>query len=147
MRLFTRNGHDCTGCFEFVAEAVARLSRRDAVIDGELVASDRSGRPHFYDLTFRRYAPEDLKIWAFDLLSLNGKDLRPFPLVERRWQLDKMLRVLGHPCVGFSESFDDGAVLLRQCESMRLEGVVSKRKDAPYRSGRSSSWIKCKCAG
>jgi len=84
VRLFTRNGHECTGWFEFVAQAVGRLSRRDVVIDGELF-SDRSGRPDFYDLTSRRYSPEDLKVWAFDLLSLNGKDLRAFPLVERRW--------------------------------------------------------------
>jgi bifunctional non-homologous end joining protein LigD len=147
VRLFTRNGHDCTARFAPVAEAVGRLARKQVVIDAELVASDRLDWPDFYGLTFRRYAPGDLKAWAFDLLWLNGKDLRGLPLFERRWMLEKMLRVLEQPSVGFSESFDDGEALLRQCERFRLEAVVSKRRDAPYRSGRSSAWVKVKCAG
>ena len=95
VRLFARNGHECTGRFGFVAGAVVRLSRRDVVIDGKLVCSDRSRRPDFYDLTFRRYAPEDLKVWAFDLLSLNGMDLRAFPLVSGGGSLRRCCGCLG----------------------------------------------------
>lgn len=79
VRLFTRNGHDCTVRFAPVADAIALLPRRQAVIDAELVASDRLGRPDFHGITFRRYAPGDLKVWAFDLLGLNGTDVRRCP--------------------------------------------------------------------
>jgi bifunctional non-homologous end joining protein LigD len=86
-------------------------------------------------------------VWVFDCLWLNGRDLRPLSLVERRLRLAGVLERLSSPVLCLSESFADGAALFRQCERLRLEGVVSKRKDAPYRSGRSSSWIRSKCAG
>jgi bifunctional non-homologous end joining protein LigD len=145
VRLFTRNGHDCTERFAVIARAVAGLRAREVVLDGELVASGADDRPDFYGLTLRRCSPDALKVWAFDCLWLTGKDLRPFSLVERRFRLEGVLERLSSPFLCLSESFADGDALFRQCERLRLEGVVSKRKDAPYRSGRSTSWVKVKC--
>jgi len=87
-----------------------------------------------------------LHLWAFDLLSLNGRDWRPYGLEKRQARLDTLLARFDCPAVLMSKSFDDGAALLRVAEKHRLEGVVSKRRDAPYRSGSCRDWVKVKAA-
>jgi bifunctional non-homologous end joining protein LigD len=85
-------------------------------------------------------------VWAFDLLHHNGRDLRELPLFERKARLEKLILAANVSWLHYSESFDDGIGLLRAADLMKLEGIVSKRRDAPYRSGKKCAWIKVKCA-
>jgi bifunctional non-homologous end joining protein LigD len=126
-------------------EALARLPVRSLIIDGELVACDDAGVPQYYTLHFhsRKYG---LCAWAFDLLHHNGRDLRELPLIERKARLKKLIVATNANWLRYSESFDDGIELLKAADRMKLEGIVSKRRDAPYRSGTQCDWIKVKCA-
>jgi bifunctional non-homologous end joining protein LigD len=144
-RLRTRKGVDWTHRFEAIAKAAAGLP--DAIIDGEIVALDDEGSPSFSGLQGALSAEQTdaLIFFAFDLLALDGEDLRPLPLSDRKARLkallgedDAHLRYVEH----FVEAGD--AVLSSACR-MDLEGIISKRLDAPYSSGRSSSWTKAKC--
>jgi bifunctional non-homologous end joining protein LigD len=83
-------------------------------------------------------------VYCFDLLELNGRDLREQPLVQRRARLQALLARAKCNLIRFSESFPDAGVLLAECARLGLEGIVAKRKDAPYRSGSRSGWIKVK---
>jgi bifunctional non-homologous end joining protein LigD len=128
-----------------MVDALARLKGvRSLIIDGELVACDGDGRPDFYRLHFHRHN-RGLCVWAFDLLYLNGRDLRDLPLSERKRQLEKLISKARADWLQLSETFDDGAKLLAEADRRGLEGIVSKRADAPYRSGKRSEWIKVKC--
>jgi bifunctional non-homologous end joining protein LigD len=128
-----------------MVDALARLKGvRSLIIDGELVACDGDGRPDFYRLHFHRHN-RGLCVWAFDLLYLNGRDLRDLPLSERKRQLEKLISKARSDWLQLSETFDDGAKLLAEADRRGLEGIVSKRADAPYRSGKRSEWIKVKC--
>jgi len=103
------------------------------VLDGEIVASDADGRPNFARLPWTR--PGTIHLWAFDLLAFNGRYLRPRPLMKRQARLQALLERFGCTAVSLSEPFEDGLALLRVAEERGLEGIVSKRRDAPYRSG------------
>jgi bifunctional non-homologous end joining protein LigD len=81
---------------------------------------------------------------AFDLLQHNGRDLRELPLLERKARLEKLILAANANWLRYSESFDDGLELLKAADRMRLEGVVSKRRDAPYRPGKQCGWVKVK---
>ena len=109
------------------------------------MACDDAGVPHYCALHFhsRKYG---LCAWAFDLLHHNGRDLRELPQFERKARLEKLILAANANWLHYSESFDDGLELLKAADRMRLEGIVSKRRDAPYRSGKQSEWIKVKCA-
>jgi bifunctional non-homologous end joining protein LigD len=87
----------------------------------------------------------DVCVWVFDILSLRGQDLRSLPLVTRRYKLDRVMGSCGSPLIQYSETFSDPYRLLAACSKFKLEGVVSKRIDRPYRSGRTIDWIKVKC--
>jgi bifunctional non-homologous end joining protein LigD len=142
VRLFSRNGKDFTARFPLVAEAVRSLPTRSAVIDGELVACDAEGKPDFYAL-MRRYT-HGLCIWCFDLLVLGGSDLRPQPCDERKGRLEKLLAKAADDRLRHSLCFDDGRVLLEAAARMNLEGIVSKKRRAPYVAGSNSGWVKVK---
>lgn len=86
-----------------------------------------------------------LCVWCFDLLFINEKDLRPHPLIERKTRLASLLKKSKDARLRFSDSLDDAEKLLMSCETLGLEGIVSKKKDAPYSSGRGG-WIKVKTA-
>jgi bifunctional non-homologous end joining protein LigD len=144
--LYSRNGHDFTERFPSIAQQLLELPAKAAVLDGEVVASDTDGRPNFARLHVRWTRPGSIHLWAFDLLALNGQDWRPQPLVKRKARLQVLLERFGSPAVLPSESFLDGQALLRAAEEHRLEGVVSKRRDAPYRSGDCRDWRKVKTA-
>ena len=109
------------------------------MLDGEVAASDTDGRPNFARLHVRWTRPGTIQLWAFDLLS--GRDLRLQPLVKRQAVLQALLERFGCPAVSLSE---DGLALLRVAEERGLEGIVSKRRDAPYRSGECRDWRKVK---
>ena len=143
-RLLSRHGHDLTDRSPEVARAVASLQAESAILDGELVALNDDGLPDFRSLLHRAQdAP--LAVWLFDLLDLNGRDVRTLPLEERRQRLQELLRgQTPNAPLRFSESFDDPERLLAAADDLGLEGVVSKRLDAPYRSGRRAEWVKVK---
>src|SRR5262249_12450528 len=131
---FSKNGHNHLSRVRSIVDALASLPRvRSLVIDGELVACDAAGLPNFYALHFHRH-DHGLCVWAFDLLHHNGRDLRELPLLERKARLEKLIAAAKTDWLHYSESFDDGLELLKAADRMRLEGVVSKRRYAPYRS-------------
>ena len=141
--LYSRNGHDVTKRFEKLA-ALLRVALKTSrvIIDGELVAFDDSGMPDFWAVNQARVQAR-INVLAFDLMMLNGRELRPQPLIERRRRLMSLVEERGGP-LRYSEDFSDASVLLAACEKMGMEGVVSKRLDAPYVSGPCKTWIKVK---
>jgi len=150
VKLLTRKGLDWTKKFPTVAAAVAKLPARTALIDGELVAEGPDGISSFsllqQDLKASRH--DRIVYYAFDLLHLDGADLKPLPLVARKDALAALVNgQSGRTTLRFSESLTEpGTVLLRHACKMGLEGIVSKLADAPYRSGRGRDWIKTKCS-
>jgi bifunctional non-homologous end joining protein LigD len=146
--LKTRKGLDWTERFKEIAADAAALP--DCIIDGEIVALDDSGAPDFAGLQLALSEGEtaDLAFFVFDLMYAGGEDLRPLPLWERKKRLEALLDGVDLPRFRFVEHFKSGgeAVLQSAC-SLHLEGIVSKRLDAPYTSGRSDSWTKSKCRG
>lgn len=143
--LRTRKGLDWTEKFAAIAEAAADLP--DAILDGEVVALDAAGQPDFAGLQAALSDGDsgDLIFFAFDLLAEGGQDLRDLPLRERKARL-KALMGQDEPRLRFVDHFETAgdAVLLSACK-LELEGIISKRLDAPYRSGRSETWVKAKC--
>ncbi len=142
VRLFSRNGKDFTQRFPTVAEAASALPTTHAVIDGEVVACDETGAPDFYTLLLRRAS--GVCVWCFDLLALNAEDLRELRLEERKDRLAALLSAGGDERLRLSESFDDGLKLLEAAAHMNLEGIVSKKRSAPYVAGVNCGWVKCK---
>jgi bifunctional non-homologous end joining protein LigD len=145
--LYTKNGHDYTKRLPSIAAAVAALpvrSVRSAIMDGELTATDERGLPDFRALHFRKGKGQQLCVWAFDLLELNGRDLREEPLMKRKAELKRLLNKTADIRLRYLESFDNAEKLLAHAEALGLEGIVSKRRDRPYRSVRCE-WVKVKC--
>ena len=150
VRLLTRKGLDWTGRFgAAIPTALAGLKCSDAILDGEIVVLADNGVSSFSllqaDLSANRAGR--MVYYVFDLLRLDGEDLRGEPLVERKERLSGLLAPLEEDGpVRFSDHFaEPGKVMLKHACRMGLEGVVSKRADAPYRSGRTGAWIKSKC--
>jgi bifunctional non-homologous end joining protein LigD len=147
VRLFSRNEKDFSGKFPVIVDAVALLEAGDAVIDGEIVALDAKGVSSFQRLQALEIGakPPPVFYYAFDLLQLNGSDLRGRSLVERKATLGSLLEKASDP-VRFSASLgDDAAKLLKQAKRLGLEGLIGKRKDSLYEAGkRSGAWIKLK---
>jgi bifunctional non-homologous end joining protein LigD len=146
--LKTRKGLDWTDKFGVIAKEGSALP--DVLIDGEIVALDHNGAPNFSTLqaALSDGKTENLIFFAFDLLFAEGEDLRALPLRERKMRLKKLLeaRTGKEKQIRYVEHFESGgdAVLESACK-LELEGVVSKKLDAPYRSGRTESWTKAKC--
>jgi bifunctional non-homologous end joining protein LigD len=140
--IYGRNGGDFTRRFPAVAAAVLGLPTKSCVIDGELIAAGRHGQPDFLALLHGRHVPTC--VYCFDLLELNGHDLREKPLVQRRARLQALLARAKCNVIRFSETFPNANDLLAECARLGLEGIVAKRRDAPYRSGTRSGWIKVK---
>jgi bifunctional non-homologous end joining protein LigD len=139
---FTRNGADWTDRFPRLTADVAALPCTSAIIDAELVHAD--GFEALHRGAHKRVG-DGLALWAFDLLQLNGNDLRALALADRKRRLSHLIERAGIECLRYSEPFADGERLLAECERRGLEGVVAKHKQGIYRSGRSTGWIKVKC--
>lgn len=143
--LRTRKGLDWTERFAGVAEAAADLP--DAIVDGEAVVLDEAGQPDFAALqaALAEGGEGEIIFFAFDLLFAGGEDLRTLPLRERKARLKALLGE-DEPRLRYVDHFETAgdAVLLSACR-LELEGIISKRLDAPYRSGRSETWTKAKC--
>ncbi|OLD69539.1 MAG: DNA ligase D [Candidatus Rokubacteria bacterium 13_1_20CM_70_15] len=151
-QLITRNGHDIAETFPEIARALAALPYDDVILDGELVVPDDAGRPSFQRLQNRARVSRALDVrraavetpavlYAFDLLALAGYDLRPLPLERRKAVLERVVPPVGP--IKYLEHFaTDGEALYDQVVKLGLEGIVAKKADAPYRSGRSPNWLK-----
>lgn len=147
--LLTRRGLDWSHRFPSIVEAVAKLKAASAIVDGEVVALDREGRTSFRGLQqyLQKGSEGGLVYYVFDLLSLDGADLRELPLSERRKRLKALL---GRPSKASSLRLSevlggDAEALMGAACAAGLEGVIGKRIDARYESGRSRSWVKLKC--
>ena len=146
--LKTRKGLDWSTKFGAIIDQAKALP--DCLIDGEVVALDAHGAPDFAALqaALSEQKTKNLIFYAFDLLFQEGVDLRSQPLAARKTQLQALLKQPSGRCIRYVEHLDTGgeAILKSACR-MSLEGIVSKRLDAGYRSGRSESWVKSKCRG
>jgi bifunctional non-homologous end joining protein LigD len=143
VRLFTRRGHDWTDRYPAIAAAAAKLKARSFTLDGEAVVAGADGVAVF-DALHRRGRVVDAILQAFDLLEQDGEDLRPLPLIERKKRLARLLARSRTGIVINEHTDDEGAMVFLHACKMGLEGIVSKRLTAPYRSGPSRDWIKVK---
>jgi len=146
VRVFTRNGHDWTDRYPSIARAAANLPCQLAIIDGEAIVQNGDGASDFEGLqSAMRWQPNNIILYAFDLLHLDGEDLRKETLLDRRACLKTLISENAESRIQFSEGFvGNGAALFKACAELDLEGIVSKHALAPYRSGRSKTWLKTK---
>lgn len=141
--LWSRNAKDWTRAFPAIAEAVATLPIESCLLDGEAIAPDQDGWPKFHALR-SAVSRGTAILMTFDLLQVGKRDLRAWPVIERRAWLEDILK-RAPSSLRFSEAVNDGAALYRHACAMNLEGVVSKKKGSPYSSGRFEGWRKIKC--
>ena len=150
VKLLTRKGLDWTTKFPNIATDVAQLPTDAALIDGEIVVEDGNGISNFSMLqaALKDGEQERFRYYVFDLFHLDGEDLIRQPLVERKAALKELLEQANSTgAISYSEHFEeDGQVVWQQACNMQLEGILSKRADVPYVSGRSDTFIKVKCA-
>ncbi|RWK57384.1 DNA ligase D [Mesorhizobium sp.] len=149
VKLLTRSGLDWTKKFgKAVVSALADIPVGTALIDGELVVETSAGASDFSalqaDLSEGR--SDRFRFYVFDLLHLDGYDLREVALIKRKELLEKIIGS-DSGIISYSSHFEeDGALVLRHACRLSLEGIVSKLRDAPYRAGRSKNWVKSKCS-
>lgn len=150
VRLLTRQENDWTDRFKPIAAAIAELAGDTMILDGEACILDSDGHTSFQDLQnaikARRF--DNLVFFLFDLLYLDGRDLRGLPLIERKAELASLLADLpGDGVLRLSDHVaGQGEALFTNACELALEGLISKRADAPYTSGRSRTWLKVKCS-
>jgi DNA ligase D-like protein (predicted ligase) len=145
-RLYTSSGLDWTEKYRPLAAVAEKLGAKSAIIDGEVILCDEQGRPDFKNLKSAiRRNPECLLFMAFDLLHLEGQDLRRIAVEERRQLLQDLIGPENEP-IRFSESLEgESETVFNAIDKLGLEGMVSKRKGSRYRSGDSRDWFKTKC--
>jgi ATP-dependent DNA ligase len=144
VRLISRGGYDWTSRFPWIGEAALRNRVRQFVIDGEAVILGLDGISDFNALHSGRHNDE-VQLCAFDVLAMDGDDLRRLPLSMRKANLERLLA--RRPEGIFLSPFEQGEIgpdLFRKACEFGLEGLVSKHRDRPYQSGRSKHWIKVK---
>ncbi|MCV9964335.1 non-homologous end-joining DNA ligase [Pararhizobium sp. BT-229] len=151
IRVITRGGLNWTIRFPAIADSARTLGVGTAILDGEAVVLDEEGRSDFSRLQravgAHRFAVNTTEIvmYAFDLLYLEGNDIRDWPLEERKALLEQVLRD-ATGSIRFCEAIEgDGASIFNAVCELGLEGVVAKKKGGRYRSGRSKDWTKIKC--
>jgi bifunctional non-homologous end joining protein LigD len=147
-QLRTRKGLDWAAKFARIAKAAGVLP--DCLLDGEVVALDKHGAPDFATLqaALSDHKADELIYFAFDLLHLAGEDLRKLPLRDRKARLKALLTKSKSATLRYVDHFETaGDAVLKSACQMHLEGIVSKRLDAPYNSGRGKDWTKAKCRG
>ncbi len=153
VRILTRNGHDWTHRFPAIAQAARALGPASMIIDGEAVVLDEEGRSDFGLLQQSLGASgkklgncaSDAILYAFDLMYLDGHDLRGMEYRSRRHLLEETLNGQDG-AIRLSEELDaDPALLLEHARHLGLEGIIGKHREQPYRSGRTGDWVKVKC--
>jgi bifunctional non-homologous end joining protein LigD len=152
--ILTRRGHNWTARFPTIADAARQLPVSSAMFDGEAVVENANGIPEFSALQAALGAREgpghkaahEAVLYGFDLLYVDGRDMRNLPLLARKEQLAKLIAPNRRDALRFSDHHEsDGASMWHHACAMGLEGIVSKRRDCPYRSGRGYDWLKVKC--
>jgi bifunctional non-homologous end joining protein LigD len=143
VRLFSRNGHDFTSRFSLVAAAVTALPAHSFLIDGEAIVTDDDGLAVF-DLIRRQRHGAAAVLCAFDLIELEGADLRRAPIEHRKHKPPRLVRT-PRPGIVVNEHYDgEGDIVFKYACKLGCEGIVSKRLGSSYRSGRSAHWVKVK---
>ncbi len=146
MVIRTRNALDWTRKFAPLVEPLTRLPCRAALLDGEIAVADKKGHTDFGALQEAlSEGSGGFGYYIFDLLHLDGEDLRSLPLIERKEKLKSLLEGIRPPLVYSSHLEGDGQRIFSNACDLKLEGIISKRKNDPYRSGRTQSWLKIKC--
>jgi bifunctional non-homologous end joining protein LigD len=143
VRIYSRPGNDLTYRFSVIVEALARLRVRSCIIDGEAVCCDHNGRLSF-DRIRCRHHDASVFLYVFDVIEWNGDDLRREPLAVRKATLASIVRKAGEGIRLNEYIEEDGPTVFVHACKLGLEGIVSKRKSSPYRSGRSPDWLKSK---
>jgi bifunctional non-homologous end joining protein LigD len=144
VRLITRGGYNWTNRYPWIVESALKNRIRQFVIDGEAVILGVGGIADFNALHSRRH-DDEVQLYAFDILALDGEDLRGLPLSLRKTNLARLLA--RRPDGMFVAPYETGEIgpdLFRKACEFGLEGLVSKRADRPYRGGRSPDWVKVK---
>ena len=146
-RVYTRSGLDWTDQFHSIADAVAVLDLPPCLIDGEIVALGADGNPSFTALrnVLKGESNAPLKLFAFDLLEVEGEDLAPRPCIERKQRLEALLAQATPPIHVAEHVVGAGEKLYRAMCDAGQEGIIAKRADAPYRGRRTDDWVKVKC--
>ncbi|MEI9410697.1 RNA ligase family protein [Mesorhizobium salmacidum] len=146
-RAFTRTGIDWSKRYWPIVTAAEQLKAKSFILDGEVIAPEPDGRPNFQAIHSRMaWNAELLAFVAFDIIHMNGEDLRQLPTIERKailWDLVKPAEGI----IQYSQHVEGGgAAVFEAAEKMGLEGIVSKRQGSPYRSGaKDEAWVKTKC--
>ena len=147
--LWTRNGNEWTRKLPSIASAVSGLPVKNAWLDGEVVALLPDGRISFQTLqnAFDAHSDSNLVYYVFDLLYLDGYDLRPSPLLERKRLLSQVVKAATpSPLIQYSDHIiGQGDVAFAEACRTGMEGLIAKRADAPYVAGRNRNWVKVKC--
>ena len=144
VRLITRGGYDWASRFPWIVESALKNRQKHFVIDGEAAVLGVDGVADFNALHSRQH-DEEVQLYAFDCLALDGDDIRNLPLTLRKTNLARLLA--RRPDGIFAAPFEQGEIgpdLFRKACEFGLEGMVSKRTDRPYRAGRSPDWVKVK---
>ena len=147
VKLLSRRFRDWTAQFPTVARAVGTLPAKRALLDGEVAAVLPDGRTSFQALQ-NAFGDEgaNLVYFVFDLLALDGEDVAKQPLEQRKQRLADLLARAGDPILRYSDHvIGHGGAFFREACKRGLEGIVSKRRDAPYTPGRTGAWLKTKC--
>jgi bifunctional non-homologous end joining protein LigD len=143
VRLITRHGYDCADRYPLALAAVSALPARSCLIDNEIIVFNDEGLAA-YDLLRARTHDHRAILCAFDLIELDGADLRPTTIEDRRQQLAWLLRS-AHDGIAMNRHYDgDGAMVYKDACAYGCEGIVSKRRGSPYSAGRSSHWLRVK---
>jgi bifunctional non-homologous end joining protein LigD len=148
VKLFTRAGHNWTHKYSEIEKELKSAGVKNAILDGEVVVIDEHGRSDFQalQLEMKSSRPHSLVYYVFDLLFLNGVDLRSESLIDRKKLLKELLRSLHSQQIRFSEHLKvEGKKYLAESCRLDLEGIVSKQINSPYVSGRGDTWVKSKC--
>ena len=143
VRCFTRNGHDWADRFPAIVDAALRIKATSFLIDGEVVVVRDDGTTDFHALRSRGH---EAVLYAFDLIEHDGDDLRDLPLIERKRRLARLIgKTKSWLAIQYGVHLKgSGASVFAHVCRLGLEGIVSKRTDAPYRSGPSKAWLKSK---
>ncbi|KYG60548.1 hypothetical protein AZI85_11080 [Bdellovibrio bacteriovorus] len=148
LKLYTRSGLDWTEKYPGIEKSLKKLSVANAILDGEIVVLDKEGRSDFQKLqnSLKAHEVNSLVFYVFDLLFLDGEDLRDRPLIERKELLKELIEGLNEPLIRYSEHMAGfGKDLFKEACDYQLEGIISKDQDSTYQSRRGSSWVKTKC--
>jgi bifunctional non-homologous end joining protein LigD len=144
IRLITRNGHNWSDRYPAVVEALSELRITSCILDGEIAIADADGIPSFDLLRRGPWVKPDAILCAFDLIELNGEDLRRQPIERRKENLERLIRGYGPDISYVDHVFGDGDDVFQRVCQLGLEGIVSKRKGSFYVGGRTMDWRKSK---